>query len=45
MVNKTLDEKTLSFEDFINDATEAITYFKLQKNILKLLLLGIVKAL
>ncbi|MFZ4106820.1 alpha/beta hydrolase [Flavobacterium sp.] len=40
MIAKTLDEKTLSFEDFINDAKDVITYFKLQKKYTKIIIAG-----
>ncbi len=40
MIAKTLDEKTLSFEDFINDAKDVITYFKLQKKYSKIIIAG-----
>lgn len=40
MANKTLDEKTLSFEDFINDAKDVITYFKSQKKYSKIIIAG-----
>lgn len=40
MVNKTLDEKTLSFEDFINDAKDVITYFKSQHKYSKIIIAG-----
>lgn len=40
MATKTLDEKTLSFEDFINDAKDVITYFKSQKKYSKIIIAG-----
>jgi len=40
MANKTLDEKTLSFEDFINDAKDVITYFKSQHKYSKIIIAG-----
>ena len=40
MITKTVDEKTLSFEDFINDAKEVITYFQLQKKYSKIIIAG-----
>lgn len=40
MVNKTLDEKSLSFEDFINDSKEVIAYFKVQKKYSKIIIAG-----
>ena len=36
----TLNEATLSFEDFINDAKEAFTYFKNQKKYNKIIIAG-----
>ncbi len=40
MINKTIDEKTLSFEDFINDAKDVVTYFKSQKKYAKIIIVG-----
>jgi esterase/lipase len=40
MIAKTLDEKTLSFEDFINDTKDVITYFKSQKKYSKIIIAG-----
>jgi esterase/lipase len=40
MVNKTLDEKSLSFEDFINDAKDVIAYYKSQKKYYKIIIAG-----
>jgi fermentation-respiration switch protein FrsA (DUF1100 family) len=40
MANKTLDEKTLSFEDFINDTKDVIAYFKTQKKYAKIIIAG-----
>lgn len=40
MINKTIDEKTLSFEDFINDAKDVVTYFKTQKKYAKIIIAG-----
>lgn len=40
MIAKTLDEKTLSFEDFINDAKNVITYFQSQKKYSKIIIAG-----
>ena len=40
MINKTIDEKTLSFEDFINDAKDVVTYFKSQKKYAKIIIAG-----
>jgi len=40
MVNKTLDEKSLSFEDFINDSKDVITYFKTEKKYSKIIIAG-----
>lgn len=40
MIAKTLDEKTLSFEDFINDAKDVVTYFKSQKKYSKIIIAG-----
>lgn len=40
MIAKTLDEKKLSFEDFINDAKDVITYFKSQKKYSKIIIAG-----
>ena len=40
MINKTMDEKTLSFEDFINDAKDVVTYFKAQKKYAKIIIAG-----
>lgn len=40
MITKTLDEKTLSFEDFINDAKDVITYFQSQKKYSKTIIAG-----
>jgi len=40
MINKTIDEKTLSFEDFINDAKDVVTYFKAQKKYAKIIIAG-----
>ena len=36
----TLDEKTLRFDDFINDANDVITYFKSQKKYSKIIVAG-----
>lgn len=40
MKNGTLDEKTLSFEDFITDAKQAISYFRLKKTYSKIIVGG-----
>ena len=40
MINKTMDEKTLSFEDFIKDAKDVVTYFKSQKKYAKIIIAG-----
>lgn len=40
MINKTLDEKTLSFEDFINDTKDVIAFFKSQKKYAKIIIAG-----
>ncbi len=40
MLNKTMDEKTLSFEDFINDAKDVIAYYKSQKKYSKIIIAG-----
>ncbi len=40
MIAKTLDEKTLSFEDFIKDAKDVVTYFKSQKKYTKIIIAG-----
>ena len=40
MIAKTVDEKKLSFEDFINDAKDVITYFKSQKKYSKIIIAG-----
>lgn len=40
MIAKTIDEKTLSFEDFINDAKDVVTYFKSQKKYSKIIIAG-----
>jgi len=40
MISKTLDEKSLSFEDFINDAKDVITYFQTQKKYSKIIIAG-----
>ena len=40
MISKTMDEKKLSFEDFINDAKDVITYFKSQKKYAKIIIAG-----
>lgn len=40
MIAKTLDKKTLSFEDFINDANDVVTYFKSQKKYSKIIIAG-----
>ncbi len=40
IINKTIDEKTLSFEDFINDAKDVVTYFKAQKKYAKIIIAG-----
>jgi esterase/lipase len=40
MANKTLDEKTLSFEDFINDVNDVIYHFKAQKKYSKIIIAG-----
>jgi len=40
MITKTVDEKTLSFEDFINDTKDVITYFKSQKKYSKIIIAG-----
>jgi uncharacterized protein len=40
MINKTLDEKTLSFEDFINDTKDVIAYYKSQKKYSKIIIAG-----
>jgi fermentation-respiration switch protein FrsA (DUF1100 family) len=40
MANKTLDEKTLSFEDFIVDAKDVFTYFKSKKEYAKIIIAG-----
>jgi len=40
MIAKTLDEKNLSFEDFIQDAKDVATYFKSQKKYSKIIIAG-----
>ncbi len=40
MVNKTLDEKTLRFEDFINDAKDVVNHFKSEKKYSKIIIAG-----
>lgn len=40
MMSKTLDEKTLSFEDFINDTKDVVSYFKSQKKYAKIVIAG-----
>ncbi|MGV1013257.1 MAG: alpha/beta hydrolase [Flavobacterium sp.] len=40
MITKTLDEKSLSFEDFINDAKDVITFFQSQKKYSKIIIAG-----
>ncbi|MEC4048543.1 alpha/beta hydrolase [Flavobacterium sp. SUN046] len=40
MVNKTLDEKTLRFEDFINDAKDVVNHFKSEKKYSKIIITG-----
>lgn len=40
MIAKTLDEKKLSFEDFINDSKDVFTYFKSQKKYSKIIIAG-----
>jgi alpha-beta hydrolase superfamily lysophospholipase len=40
MANKTLDEKTLSFEDFIVDAKDVFTYFKAKKEYARIIIAG-----
>ena len=40
MITKTVDEKTLSFEDFINDAKDVISYFQSQKKYSKIIIAG-----
>jgi esterase/lipase len=40
MIAKTLDEKTLSFEDFIKDAKDVVSYFKSQKKYAKIIIAG-----
>lgn len=40
MVNNTLDEKTLRFEDFINDAKEVVNHFKDEKKYSKIYIAG-----
>lgn len=40
IINKTFDEKTLSFEDFINDAKDVIAYYKSQKKYSKIIIAG-----
>ncbi len=38
--SNTLDEKTLRFDDFITDAKDVLTYFKLQKKYAKIIIAG-----
>jgi fermentation-respiration switch protein FrsA (DUF1100 family) len=40
MIAKTLDEKTLSFEDFIKDTKDVVNYFKSQKKYAKIIIAG-----
>jgi len=40
IINKTFDEKNLSFEDFINDAKDVIAYYKSQKKYSKIIIAG-----
>ena len=40
MINKTIDEKTLSFEDFINDTKDVIAFYKSQKKYSKIIIAG-----
>ncbi|MES2748702.1 MAG: alpha/beta hydrolase [Bacteroidota bacterium] len=40
MKAKNLDEKTLRFDDFIQDATDVISYFKSQKTFAKIIVAG-----
>jgi pimeloyl-ACP methyl ester carboxylesterase len=40
MANKTLDEKTLSFEDFIVDAKDVFTFFKAKKEYARIIIAG-----
>lgn len=40
MISKTLDEKNLSFEDFIKDAKDVVTFFKSQKKYSKIIIAG-----
>lgn len=40
MASKTLDEKALSFEDFINDAKDVIHYFRTQNKYSKIIIAG-----
>ena len=40
MISGKVDEKSLSFEDFIQDAQEVINYFKLQKKYKKIIIAG-----
>ena len=40
MIAGTVNEKTLSFDDFINDAKEVITYFKTQNKYNKIIVAG-----
>jgi hypothetical protein len=40
MISKTMDEKTLSFEDFITDAKDVVTYFKSQNKYAKIIIAG-----
>jgi pimeloyl-ACP methyl ester carboxylesterase len=38
--SNTLDEKTLRFDDFITDAKDVLTYFKMQKKYAKIIIAG-----
>jgi hypothetical protein len=40
IASKTLDEKSLSFEDFIKDAKDVIIYFKAQNKYSKIIIIG-----
>lgn len=40
MLNKTIDEKSLRFDDFINDAKDVLLYFKSEKKYSKIIFAG-----
>ena len=40
MLNKTIDEKSLRFDDFINDAKEVVNHFKAEKKYSKIIIAG-----